>query len=495
MGWLTLLIGLLLPWLAGVLWLALAESHLSQHHCPHRLRQAGYGFFLGYAILFLTILLAHHLTGTVSWPGLMLFLLLLSAVAASALWLGRGNTVEAHWHSNGPPASAGAKTLTIVLAVWIGIHLTFVTIEILTQPVYPWDAWLAWVYRAKAWFLAGGMVDVVSSGDWATASSTEIYTINAWMYPRFPSVIPYWAALSLGRWSETLINLPVLTAGLAIGMALYGQCREYGMSKLACLSACYLLYSIPLVGTHLALAGYADIWMAGFTGLGFVAVIRGSTPPAGFSRLNFQTVLGLLMVGLSVVVKNEGAVWLLAVFALLALTSFRLRVSFLGLVVLSAMMLMASAMGFTHIDLPLIGVLGVIDGRLLIPFIGSFKLEVHEIWQVYWENFMAMGNWNLFWLAVVASPLLGYFLSGKSKGNYRAWQVCFVFVLIFLATQVFIFGFTDQGLWADTYTAVNRLPLHFVPALLFVVLVTASASWVNIESRERTTRNHTDSAL
>jgi uncharacterized membrane protein YwaF len=36
---------------------------------------------------------------------------------------------------------------------------------------------------------------------------------------------------------------------------------------------------------------------------------------------------------------------------------------------------------------------------------------------------------------------------------------------------MFIFGFTDQGIWADTYTAINRLPLHFVPALIFTALI------------------------
>jgi hypothetical protein len=46
-----------------------------------------------------------------------------------------------------------------------------------------------------------------------------------------------------------------------------------------------------------------------------------------------------------------------------------------------------------------------------------------------------------------------------------------VFIGIFLATQLFIFGFTDQGTWADTYTAINRLPLHFVPALIYAALI------------------------
>ena len=357
----------------------------------------------------------------------------------------------------------------------MAIHLIFVAVEIFTQPVYPWDAWLAWVYRAKAWFLAGNMSNIASTADWSTASSASVYTIDAWLYPLFPSVIPYWAALSLGRWSETLVNLPVLFAGLAMGMALYGQCREHGLSKLASLVICYLLYSIPLLGTHLALAGYADIWMAGFTGLGFVAVMRGAIMRDDADGSGFQMVLGFLMIIFSIWVKNEGAVWLLAAIAMLILTTCRPRVPILMLVGAVIVVLFGFALGQTHIEIPLIGSLGFIDDRLAIPFIGSFRLEVHNIWHVYWDNFINMGSWNLLWVAVAGSLLLG-FKSPNLVSGYRTRRTALSFILIFLATQLFIFGLTDQGLWADTYTAINRLPLHFVPALLFAVIVIAQAS-------------------
>ena len=86
------------------------------------------------------------------------------------------------------------------------------------------------------------------------------------------------------------------------------------------------------------------------------------------------------------------------------------------------------------------------------------------------------------WVAVAGSLLLG-FKSPNHLSGYRVRRTALSFILIFLATQIFIFGFTDQGLWADTYTAINRLPLHFVPALLFAVIVIAHA------------KNHVDTAL
>ncbi|MCW8924740.1 MAG: hypothetical protein OQJ84_00635 [Xanthomonadales bacterium] len=350
------------------------------------------------------------------------------------------------------------------------VHLVFIAIEIFTQPVFPWDAWAAWIYRAKAWFLAGGITDVIGARDWATAASANVYTIDAWLYPSFPSLIPYWAALSLGRWSETLVNLPVLFAGLAMGMALYGQCREHGLSVATSLLSCYLLYSIPLLGTHLALAGYADIWMAGFTGLGFVAIMRGVITRDAVGGSRFQKALGFLMVAFGICVKNEGAVWFLALLAVLLLATCRRKTLLLTTAVAVIGIGLAITLGVSQVDIPLIGKLGVSDGRLVIPFIGSFKLEAHNIWRAYWDNFINMGSWNLLWVAVAASLLLGLGSFTRSPG-YRARRTALSLLIVFLATQIFIFGFTNQGLWADTYTAINRLPLHFVPALLFAVII------------------------
>jgi hypothetical protein len=91
MGLLTLYAGLILPWLAGILWLSFAESQLGRGTRPNRFRQAGYGFFLGYTVLFLAIISVNKLTGSVSWPGLMLFFLTLSVGGGIATWLGSSN--------------------------------------------------------------------------------------------------------------------------------------------------------------------------------------------------------------------------------------------------------------------------------------------------------------------------------------------------------------------------------------------------------------------
>ena len=451
-----------------------ADEQLNSSNQANRFRQAGYGFFLGYTVLFIAIMTSNKFSGVVSWPGLMGFLLIFAASGGFAAWWSRRSSTALPLQP-APPMSTPSKILIAIMMVLMLLHFVFICVEIFTQPLYPWDAWVAWVYRAKAWFMAGNMAAVVSTTDWAAATSANVYTIDAWRYPLFPSVVPYWAALSLGRWSETLINLPDLFAALALGMAVYGQCREHGLNVTASLITCYLLYSIPLLGTHLALAGYADIWMAGFAGLGFVALMRGAITHDEPGKWVFQMLLGFLMVMFSIWVKNEGAVWLLASMAMLILATCRPRVPILMMAVAVVVALIVYALGFTYIDIPIIGKLGMVDGRLAIPFIGSFTLELHNILHAYWVSFINSGSWNLLWVFVAASLLLG-FKSPNTVSGHRTRRTALSFILVFMATQIFIFGFTDRGLFADTYTAINRLPLHFVPALLFAVVAIAQAS-------------------
>ncbi len=474
MGFLTLYSGLLLPWLAGTLWLIFVESKFNNNYQPNRFRQTGYGFFLGYMVLFLAIMVSNKLTGTVSWSGLMGFLLIFTAGGGIAVWKNQDRGHTTTLPSQVVP-STPIKLLTAITLVLMAIHFIFIAVEIFTQPVYPWDAWLVWIYRAKAWFMAGTMTEVVSATDWAAATSVGSYTVDAWSYPLFASVIPYWAVLSLGHWSETLVNLPVLFAGIAMGLALYGQCREHGINIPLSLITCYLLYSIPLFATHLALAGYADIWMAGFTGLGFLALIQGTCMHTDVARSRFQILLGMSIVIFGVWVKNEGAVWLLAALAMMALVTCRPRSLVLMMLAVAMVTLLIFILGLSHIDIPVLGGLGFVDGRVVIPFIGSFVFEAHSVQQLYWNNFINMGSWNLFWVLVTASLLLSL-RPCEGPSNCRARRVVLSFFLIFLATQLFIFGFTNHGLWADTYTAINRLPLHLVPALLFSIVVIAHVS-------------------
>ncbi|MFT6955202.1 MAG: hypothetical protein ACJAYC_000195 [Halieaceae bacterium] len=463
MDYLRLAISLIIPWLGGYLWLAVITQRLNPGK-PNTPLLIGYGLFLGYGGLQGIVLASNALFNTVQFWPILGFVGLLVAVGGAVLAKTRipaaPDTELAAAHSD----SNFAKALFWIFAAWATLHLLFVAIEILHRPVFPWDAWLSWMYRAKAWFYSGHIFVLDNPTDWLLGSGHAMYNAAGNHYPTFSPVLALWAATALGHWSETLINLPVLLCGIALGLALYGQCREYGIARwLSALSA-YMLLSLPLLGAHLALAGQSDIWMAGFTGLGFIALLH------GLIRNNrFQVLLGLGMAAMGIATKMEGGVWFLA--ALLTLTATKHTGLVLGgLALVICLVAVCWLTGVTYLELPLIGGIGFTDGRLHIPLMGSHSLQNFELWDDYQANFFESGTWHLLWTCIVLAAISLCFTPG---GLLR--RTTLIFYSVVLAAQLIVFKGTASGQWAEDWTAINRLPLHFSPALIFSLAILVQA--------------------
>ncbi len=461
MDYLRLAIAIILPWLGGYFWLAFADRRLGNSRA-NGLRQLGYGLFLGFAALQGTVLACNRLFGEVNLMPVTLAL----AVATLA-----GGICYVKASSRGPaatvPRDSGSplrQALFWLLIGWAALHLLLVAIEILHRPVFPWDAWLNWMYRAKAWFYSGQVFLMSPPEGWLSGTADSPYNVAGNHYPTFVPVLALWAATALGQWSETLVNLPVLCCGVALGCGLYGQCREYGLAKLPSALAAYMLLSIPLVGAHLSLAGQSDIWMAGFTGLGFVALMHGCIRDD-----RVQLLLGLVMTALGIATKIEGAVWFLAALLMIGLVR-QARVSLVAMVVLVGLALVGWVLGVTYLDLPLLGRLGISEGQLHLPLLGTYSLQSFDLWDDYRDNFLFSGTWHLLWPFLLISMIGLLFLpTGPLRRSVAA------FYLVLLAAQLFIFQGTQSGQWAEDWTAINRLPLHFVPALVFSLLAVAQA--------------------
>jgi hypothetical protein len=481
LAYLTLIAGLLLPWITGAAWMGLLEARFGGGPGV-RARAWGYGFFIGYAALGLLLLAQSAVTGQVSWGPPMLAL---AVVAAAGWWFAKfvggpsgptgildvlatpvggpsGPTEKpnAHVGPEGPPTRA-AKWLIGVLLAWAALHLVRALIDQLAIPVYPWDAWLLWLYRAKAWFFAGNVFDFYSAAEWLKLADAGAYTVDAVGYPPLPSIFPLWAALSYGEWSETLVNLPALLCGIALGLALYGQCRRAGAGLAAGVIAVYLLYATPLVGTHLATPGYADLWMAGFAGLGFLALLQGRLQGS-----RYQALLGLLLAATGLLVKNEGVVWFVAFLVLWFMLTVRWWVSLALAVGLAALAVAAWRYGVDPVALPFGQSFSIVGDRVTLPFIKPFALKVHAIGAIYTHGFFEMDTWNLLWTLMAATAAAALLRVKRPES-----RTVLVFLAVFAATQLFIFGLTQHGAYGETYTASNRLPLHFLPALLFGAVV------------------------
>jgi hypothetical protein len=463
MDYLRLTIAVCLPWLGGYLWLAFLESRCRDHR-PHPLRQVGYGLFIGYAGLQGIVLATDGANGAVEFWRIASVLTLLTAAGGllllrARLLTGATTPPAADLYSDDPRF---VRILFWLLLCWATLHLVFAAIEILHRPVFPWDAWLNWIYRAKAWYFNGAILPMDNPQEWLLGTGTARYNVPGNSYPTFVPVLALWCASALGYWSETLVNLPVLLCGIALGLGMYGQCREFGLPRWQAALAAYLLLSIPLLGVHLALAGMADIWMVGFTGLGFVALLHGL-----ILERRCQVVLGLGVVALGTGVKVEGLVWLLGALAVTAL-SLRPRQTLIGLALAGGAAALAWLGGLGSMEIPLLGRIGFEGGRVHIPLLGSYALQSFELWDDYLDNFFKSGSWHLLWSLLLLSAI-GLLL--VPPGRRRT--VILVFYCVVAATQLFIFQSTEQGQWAEDWTAINRLPLHFAPGLVFALVVLA----------------------
>lgn len=453
----TLLLGFFLPWVAAFLALRTLEGRLGLH--SHLARQLGCSYFLGLLALHATLSSWEAATDElVVYPVLLLFAGA-AALGGIALTLSRssGSQVSApltipddRMTSSGWRRAAFWCLLLLALA-----HLTLAGLEAINRPIFPWDAWQTWMYRAKAWFLYGKIFPFVSALDWQE-SGKVLFNAPGHDYPTFTSVMALWAALSLGSWSETLVNTPVALCGIALALALYGHCRECNWSRLTAIVTVFLFLSVPLLGTHLSLAGQADIWMLGFSGLGYVSVIRGLAQPG-----RYQLFLGLLLCALAIFVKNEGIVWFFGACAIVAIVKFPRICAIAGLTCVAAFAATV-LVGTGTISLPILGEVGYRGGELYLSQLGAVPVNQYSVLDDYIDHLFLKGSWNLLWYLVFASAIAALFLR-----NLRLRITVLAFYLVIATSQVVIFGVTEHGRWAEDGTALNRLLLQLLPAWIF----------------------------
>ncbi len=280
-----------------------------------------------------------------------------------------------------------------------------------------------------------------------------------------PPTIPLlqlWASLALGRWDDSLINVAWPVCAVALGLAFYGQTRLLGVRPVLAVASCYLLLSLPLLNSQVALAGTADVWMASVYGLAAMACFHWLR--SGDRRQ------GLLALGLALAcsqIKVPGLVWMLTfVPALPAPNLPRRRLAQLATAVTVALVLWLASGGFS---LPLPGghVLELTPQAARIPYLGSYRIGFHRgVLAAFAENAFSLGSWHLFWYAWPLVVLWRVPLLWHDKA------LAFLAVLALTAFS-FVGGsyvLTPLAAFALDFTQVNRTALHMTPMLLFMAV-------------------------
>ncbi len=452
---------LLVPWLAASLWL----RWLLRWDAPGAGRWAlslGYGYLLG----LLGVALMLRLQGGLGWPleprlTLVLFAGLLLVGVLVLYW-----RYKRHPAAGGqrPPLSRWQWLAWLAVGGWLAMRLIDLGLEIWWQPLFPWDAWTTWGARARVWTELGSLAPFVSAQAWLNDPGGTAHTIEAWNYPATLSLVMAWPGLVSGGWDEILAKLPWMGAGVGLGLGFYGGARGWGASPLTALVFTWLLLSLPLLDTHIALAGYADLWLAYALGLAFMSFLlwlRDGDPRQGM--------LTLVLLLACAAIKREGLVWALPFIPALLVTKlsrFGWLAVGLGVVGIGLGLWFTGGIDW---DIPVLGRLQLSSELIQLPHIGVIKLTRESPWEPLLRHTFLYSQWHLLPYLIV----LALFAAGVKfwRGGTAAWfQAGLLWTLTALAALYVLFFWTEAYLWAVKATSLNRVILHFVPAFTFWLL-------------------------
>lgn len=379
-------------------------------------------------------------------------------VAAVLLPLGIGAWAWVLLRARGEPASRVVAArrmhpLTWCLVALLAVHAWLMADEILLRPMYPWDAWAAWLLKPKAWMLGGHLDAFVSFDRWLADASGTLRTAQTWSYPEALGRIAVWFASAWGDWNAGVVGAIWLALWIALLGGVFGGLRSLGLARDRAVIAAYALGSLPLINVHVALAGYADLWIAALIAFACLAWMRGLETGA---RGSF--VLAALFALLLPTVKLEGAIWLVLLAGSMLYAWMPLRLRRIALVL--APLIGAGVVAAYLLRWPLVA--PALDRIGLTSDTDVLLAHAPAVIGAAADGLFSQYNWHLFWIAF-ALTLVVRFATLRQSAPLRFVGL---FLLLGSAFLFALFVLTPAGKWAESYTAVNRLSLQIVPAML-----------------------------
>jgi hypothetical protein len=383
-------------------------------------------------------------------------LMVLAALLLGIVWRHRkdywATLLRGAWRSlAGADVAGWRRGAWLVLLAWFALRFTLLMGEIVWRPLYPWDAWTQWATKARVWYELKSMVPFVSVAEWLQANGNAYFDAA----PHYPATVPLWqvwSCLLLGRWDDSLMNVPWWCTGGALSLAIFGFLRRIDLEPLPALVATLLVTAAPILNVHIALAGYADLPMAGYLTLSALAgylCIRSRSPHDLVPALLFAAALPLI--------KNPGRIWLPLLLPGIVVAIAPRR----GLRIVAGAFAAAAA-AFLVLAQTNPVVLGY-----------QLHLAFDLPWRGLLDAYFNYANWHLLWYAVVAAVILGRKVLFSPE--VAPLTVVIGGGLLFL---LFGFAFTNARVWVDDQSTVNRATLHLAP-LLFIWVIVVFRAWAN----------------
>jgi hypothetical protein len=448
---LMLLAGFAVVWGLGVaLIAAISVRDTSGPAAGDLLWTVGCGWFVGAFLLtlWMRILAQIHVPFGVASIGLPL-------AAATGLLAWRARTLNAfRWSTafaswTGRNLADWRQVLWLTILGWLAVRFALLLAEIVWRPLFPWDAWTQWGTKARVWFELRTMAPFVTASEWLQATGPDVYFDAAPHYPATVPLMQVWSAILLGRWEDTLVNLPWWLTGVAFALAIYGYLAREGFEPVSAIVGTWLVVSLPILEVHIALAGYADLAMSTYFTLAALWSLQ-----AVHTRRWGDALIALLLVVACVVIKNPGKIWVATLIpgimiAMLPRRGARIATTLLA-IAMGTMLLLARAE----------------------PTILGYRLHLDfdMPWRALSNAYFAYGNWNLLWYGAIAIAVLARrHLLSREVAPYTAMVVAGLMFLFFG------FAFTNANVWVEDQSTVNRATLHIAPLVTIWMLLSFRA--------------------
>jgi hypothetical protein len=345
---------------------------------------------------------------------------------------------------SGRSQNGAARTLWRLLLAWLALRAAMLFTEVATHPLYPWDSWTQWATKARVWYELGRIVPFERADAWFAAGGTAYFDAG----PHYPGTVGLMQVLAsnfLGRWDDTLMNLPFWMLAVAFAFAVYGALRAMEFTALGALAGTWFASSLPLANTHVALAGYADLPLAIYFCVAILACMRWVR-----TREPADAALAVLLLAACPLLKIPGRIW-----ALLALPAL-----IVGLLPRFGPRLVAG--GYA------VAVFGLLLLAQTSPVILGYHLHLDFApdWEALANSFLLYDNWHLLWYGAIAVALLGR--RQLLMPQIAPLTVVVAGGVIFVA---FVLLFTNARDWLSDQSTVNRATLHLAPLVVIWMLV------------------------
>ena len=340
------------------------------------------------------------------------------------------------------------RALWLALLAWLALRSLLLLIDIVSIPLYPWDAWIQWATKARVWFELGRIVPFERSDAWFSAAG------SAWLdaAPNYPATVPLWQVwtdVALARWDDSLMNVPWSLLAVAFMLAVYGILRRAGYGAIGALLGTWLVASLPLANIHVALAGYADLPMATYYALAAIALWRWTD-----ERTIGNAVLAGILALACIMTKTPGIVWTLTLVPALVLALFPRR----------GKQMLAVALGVALTAL-------LILARTEAVVLGyRLHLDFAPPWLGMFESLFLLGNWHLLWYGVLVIAIFAWREIICARMAPLSATIASALLFLFV-----VFAFTNARAWVTDQTTVNRATLHLAPLLSIWLLIVFDA--------------------